>query len=125
MRPSTNIALRSITYANLRYVIIHPAVRARALNISGLMDFEDVRTSAEFRENLQGRAARTSRGLASFLFDFETFTYMYYKNHSMSPKEGKSEPEGSMWDVSADSSSSSGWVEVLLPKKRRVDIFGI
>ena len=96
--------------------------------------------SAEFLENLQGRAARTSQGLATFLFDNEdsdtvldpveayvqpALTYIYYKNHSMSSKEGNSELEGFMWDASVDISSSSGWDEVPPLKKRRVDIFGL
>ena len=68
---STIIGARSITYPNLRFVIIHPAMRTQAMGPSGLDGLVDVPVSAELRGNMQGRVGRNDSGLITYLFDFD------------------------------------------------------
>ncbi len=65
---STIIGARTITFATIRYVIVHPAVRAEVLHASGTTGLIDEALSNELEGNMSGRVARVSSGLATFLY---------------------------------------------------------
>ncbi len=68
---STAIGARSITSEDVKYVLIHPAMRSEGVNASGLKRLMDQRLSVELQGNMSGRVARTEPGLATFLFDVD------------------------------------------------------
>jgi hypothetical protein len=65
---STIIGARTITFATIRYVIVHPAVRAEVLHASGTTGLIDEALTPELEGNMSGRVARVSSGLATFLY---------------------------------------------------------
>ena len=68
---STLIAARSVTLESMKYVIIHPAVRASAMHASGISYLLDEPVSLELESNMAGRVARTCNGFATFLYDID------------------------------------------------------
>jgi len=68
---STIVGARSVTYYNLKYAIIHPAMRAEVLGPSGLSRMTDRPLSEELQGNMAGRVARTHPGVVTYLYDFD------------------------------------------------------
>ncbi len=66
---ATVIAAKSVTLNTMRYVIVHPAIRASVLSKSGILRIERERSSKELEGNMSGRVARVSQGLATFLYE--------------------------------------------------------
>ena len=65
---STIIGARTITFAKMRYVIVHPAVRVEVLHASGTTGLCDEALSRELEGNMCGRVARLCSGLATLLY---------------------------------------------------------
>ena len=65
---ATLIAARTVTFDNMKYVIIHPAVRTASVHGSGSKTLVDQQVSEELEKNMQGRAARTCEGMVTHLY---------------------------------------------------------
>ena len=107
---STAVRARSMPFPNVKYVIIHPYTRTQVMGVAGLHHYLDVPVSAGLRENMQGRAGRTMRGLATFLFDFDDSSAAF-------EAEQRSSASRSADGTAPD--SSAGALEVLALDLRR------
>ena len=65
---ATTIAARTLTIPSLKYCIIHPAVRHSVMHPSGIQMLPHMPVSQEILRNMEGRVARTSPGLTTYLF---------------------------------------------------------
>ena len=68
---STIIGSRTVTLDTVRYVIIHPAVRTSRMHRSGIMKHVDSPITPELENSQEGRVARVSSGLATYLYDID------------------------------------------------------
>ena len=68
---STTIGSRTVTLDTVRYVIIHPAVRTSRMHRSGIMKQVDSPITPELENSQEGRVARVSSGLATYLYDID------------------------------------------------------
>ena len=68
---STIIGSRTVTLDTVRYAIIHPAVRTSRMHRSGIMKQVDSPITPELENSQEGRVARVSSGLATYLYDID------------------------------------------------------
>ena len=66
---ATTIGARTITLENMKYAILHPAMRDEVLHASGISRLVDEPLSSELEGNMCGRVARLSSGVATLLYE--------------------------------------------------------
>ena len=76
---STIIGSRTVTLDTVRYAIIHPAVRISRMHRSGIMKHVDSPITPELENNQEGRVARVSSGLATYLYDIDDTSLVLHR----------------------------------------------
>jgi HrpA-like RNA helicase len=88
---ATTIAARTVTLENMKYAIIHPAVRVGAMHASGIWHLIEEPVGPELESNMAGRIARTSEGYVTYLYDVNDEKMALSHVHGL--------PRGAFYDI--------------------------